>query len=717
MSKTVENSIKTKGRTIKKSTKIIVIIMIVVLVTAILAGIIAGIVIATKITPYEGFVTDAATGDAIEGVSVSDGKNVVKTDKSGAYKLKGWYKSNFVTVTIPSGYWTEQYYLRASNKTESYNFKLDKQTKDYTNHNFLQVTDTEIGAKGVGKWIDEVKDEAKAQDAAFIMQTGDICYEDGLREHIKDMNSKNMGVPVRYAIGNHDYVEYGSYGEQLFETIYGPIWYSFDVGNIHYVVTPMGSGDVAGKYNLTETWKWLANDLANMDEGKKVVIFNHDNAPDEENFVVKAGTKKLDLKEKGLISWIFGHWHYNMVNVVDGVYNICTSSPSGGGIDSSPAAIRTIRIENNTFKSTELRYVAYGGARETQQDNIWQSQLDGRNLYSSPLVVGDKVYVATIDDSYPNKPSVNCIDINTGAIIWTYKPTNSVRSDLYFADDKIVFQDTEGYVYAVDNQGKEVWKKDLKLTRLRNTTLSIIVEGNVVYCGNSRKVTALNLSNGDTVWENKLNKGENAPYRLSISGDKLVVGAHWNQYYFLNKNSGKTLDKSESTGLYTTCGPVFYDGKMLVMSNKALIEMDMSGKTLREHKFDDYTFNTASSPYISGGIAYISTSNKGIVAINMSDFSVVYNYATGVNMVHSSPYNSYSSTTVEATVVEHNGKLYFGANDGYIHCIDKLSGALVQKYDIGAPILSKLAIVTDANGKTSIIAADFAGRVTKIAIA
>lgn len=71
----------------------------------------------------------------------------------------------------------------------------------------------------------------KETDPAFLIHTGDICYEDGLKQHIKDMNTENMGVPVRYVIGNHDYVA-GKYGEALFESIYGPVWYSFDVGNL-----------------------------------------------------------------------------------------------------------------------------------------------------------------------------------------------------------------------------------------------------------------------------------------------------------------------------------------------------------------------------------------------------------------------------------------------------------------------------------------------------
>ena len=83
-------------------------------------------------------------------------------------------------------------------------------------------------------------------------------------------DSKNMGVPVRYVIGNHDYVHWGEYGEALFESIYGPVMYSFDVGQIHYIVTPIVYGDVQAKYTLQDVAVFLENDLKHVSPDKKV---------------------------------------------------------------------------------------------------------------------------------------------------------------------------------------------------------------------------------------------------------------------------------------------------------------------------------------------------------------------------------------------------------------------------------------------------------------
>ncbi len=50
---------------------------------------------------YSGTVT--ANGSPLENVSVSDGRNVVKTDQNGNFVLKGYRKTHFITVTAPAG--------------------------------------------------------------------------------------------------------------------------------------------------------------------------------------------------------------------------------------------------------------------------------------------------------------------------------------------------------------------------------------------------------------------------------------------------------------------------------------------------------------------------------------------------------------------------------------------------------------------------------------
>lgn len=692
----------------KKVTKIVIIIAIVLLSLSAIAGIATGIYFGVATVECSGYVSESGTNKALANVSVTDGKNVVKTDENGFYKLKGWHKAKFVTVSIPSGYWTEDYYISIDKKLETYNFSLDKSEKDNTNHTFLHVSDTEVGSKGVGPWIQDIKNVIEEQDPAFLMHTGDICYTDGLNSHIKGMNSENMGIPVRYSMGNHDYVD-GKYGEELFEKIYGPVCYSFDVGEIHYVVTPMGYGDKPARYSLSDIWRWVANDLANIKEGQKVVMFNHTYCPDEEGFTVKYGGKKLDLRENGLIAWLFGHWHYNYVNEVNGVLNISTSKPDGGGIDHSPNAVRSINVEGSKITDTQLHY-AYKISEDADTNYLWQTAIRGRSLYGEPIVVGDKAYIGTMSDNFPAICAITCVDLTNGNILWEFKTVNSVRNSMAYKDGKLIAQDSEGNVYCLNAEtGAKIWQTDCKLSDPRNTGKGVVIDGDKVYCGNPTKTTCLNLADGAILWQSDERGNSSSPNRNVIHGDYIIVGSHWDEMKVYNKNTGKKLWESSFTSNATTT-PVCVEDKIYFAHNSKLMVLDLkSGKVLKEKELEAYNFDTASKPIITGDIGYFNTVNAGIVAINLTNFETVWNFKTKKSLVYTSQYSNGDVKTVEGSMLERDGKLYFGASDGYVYIIDKATGKKMNEFNIGSPIFNSLAFYGD-----KILVSDFSGNVTLI---
>ena len=58
----------------------------------------------------------------IEGVIVTDGRNVTKTDKNGEFSLPGFEKTRFITITTPAGYVTKNFYIPIKSGNESYIF-------------------------------------------------------------------------------------------------------------------------------------------------------------------------------------------------------------------------------------------------------------------------------------------------------------------------------------------------------------------------------------------------------------------------------------------------------------------------------------------------------------------------------------------------------------------------------------------------------------------
>ena len=246
------------------------------------------------------------------GVAVSDGLNVVKTASDGTFSLPGHDRERFIFITTPSGYKTDnKHYHRINGDQVSYDFGLQSYNggiKKDGSHKYVHIADTEIfNTENHGDWVNNVRDYVANEQAAFIIHTGDICYDNGLKAHIKLMNTANMDCPMFYCIGNHDLVK-GKYGEELFESIYGPVYYSFDAGSTHYIVTPMAGGDYQPGYTKEDVYRWLKNDLAQVPQGKPIVVFNHDLLTYGDQFIFGINDQEqINLNEHNLKAWVYGH--------------------------------------------------------------------------------------------------------------------------------------------------------------------------------------------------------------------------------------------------------------------------------------------------------------------------------------------------------------------------------------------------------------------------
>lgn len=300
----------------------------------------------------------------LSGVSVSDGRNVVKTAADGSFELPENPQARFVSVTTPSGYAPgEAHYIPVAQEATSYDFGLVRNGHTGA-FEFIQITDSETPTPK--EWIEDLKGYAAANPTAFIIHTGDICYQPGEDFHAANVRTRHMGVPMYYAIGNHDLLR-GDYGEQYFEHLFGPVWYSFEVGNVHFQVLPMLGGDHAPSYSKKQVFDWIKNDLAQTDPKKKVVMFNHDLWFQGDDVVIRAGGDSLDMKKHNLVAFVYGHWHSQYAKRVDGVMTYCASTPDKGGIDHSPACFRVISVdaEGNISDKTRARYTNIPGLLAT----------------------------------------------------------------------------------------------------------------------------------------------------------------------------------------------------------------------------------------------------------------------------------------------------------------------------------------------------------------
>ncbi len=78
----------------------------------------------------------------IEGVTVSNGLNVRKTDSKGKFTLPEWDKARFITMYPRGGESPEKRYLDVVSKSTSYDFAVQKKPEKES-VKFIQISDTE----------------------------------------------------------------------------------------------------------------------------------------------------------------------------------------------------------------------------------------------------------------------------------------------------------------------------------------------------------------------------------------------------------------------------------------------------------------------------------------------------------------------------------------------------------------------------------------------
>ncbi len=647
-----------------------------------------------KTDTANGIVIDSETKEPLSNICVTDGRNVVKTDENGAFEISLWRKAHFITVTVPAGYSTEKYYIKIDKSVDSYDFSLDKsEITASADHSFIQISDTEIGEKGTGEWLDELKKMVAENNPAFLIHTGDICYEPGLKKHIEEMNTQTMGCTVKYVIGNHDYVK-GKYGEELYESLYGPVWYSFEVGNVHYVITSFQTGsDYKSLYNKNDRWKWLENDLRNVSDDMKVVMFNHTKSPSDD-YVLSFGRHELDLKQHNLIAWIFGHYHYNYVYENNGVVNICAPRPDCGGIDSSPAGARLIKIAADGSISTEMKY--YNSGKSTTPNNtVWNTKLDGKLLFCDTMLDNGYIYTATACDDYPDKSSrIYCLNKENGEVIWSYKTVNSVKNNLIIYENYLVAQDAQGNVYCLEkSKGKCLWQKETELGNGLGTSSAICESNGIVYTGSSRVISALDIKTGKLLWSTNRDKGENSPAEFTVCGNKLIVNSHWDSLAALDISNGKELWSNDDSNIrFRSSTPICIDGNLLVADSNAIMLVNgENGELISKKEFDKYDFSSSGQPLYEKGIVYIPTANSGLVAYDSANETILWNCQTKESILFTPPYVGKGSQTIESTPILHNESIIFGANDGFIYSVNIRTGEVEKSYSMGSAVLGKVA--------------------------
>ena len=250
----------------------------------------------------------------VGGVAVTDGENVVTTDADGYYSMSSAKPHGMVYISVPSGYTVKRgygavpefYHHTAKNAgvAERIDFELIDDG-DQTNHTMLLLGDIHLmGYNSNGNeanrnltqfnaLVNEINRYVADNEGSkiYAMTLGDMTWDSywiwnnfGIPDYVQISDRFNLNVYC--TVGNHDNdltvaEDWACMAD--WRRYYGPTYYSFNIGQVHYisldnVITRNGGTIETRDYNCGLTDQiltWLKKDLALVAKDTPIVVAMH----------------------------------------------------------------------------------------------------------------------------------------------------------------------------------------------------------------------------------------------------------------------------------------------------------------------------------------------------------------------------------------------------------------------------------------------------------
>ncbi len=286
--------------------------------------------------------------EGLAKIAVSNGQEIVETNADGRYEIPVDAQDGVVFLSKPRGWRTPLsedrlpsfYYLHKPQGSRALQFPGVAPTgalpaavnfplypQDEPEH-FRIVLFGDTQARNATEELYNANTsiaELIGTEAAFGVTLGDIVFDDLSVFPLHNRAVALIGIPWYNVIGNHD-INYDARtraeANETYERHYGPSYYSFDYGRVHFVVLDNidwspAAGETPGKYTGgfgAQQLEFLRNDLARIPPQQMVVLTMH--IP----LTLTADRHQVYrlIEQRPLCLSISGHTHTNEHHFIDG---------------------------------------------------------------------------------------------------------------------------------------------------------------------------------------------------------------------------------------------------------------------------------------------------------------------------------------------------------------------------------------------------------------
>ncbi|HEY2806811.1 MAG TPA: metallophosphoesterase [Gemmatimonadales bacterium] len=257
--------------------------------------------LAAPLSPVRGIVYLDRNGNGVRdsgeagvaGVVVSNQVHAVRTDAGGAFILPGGEGYGIVFVSAPDGYRAAgPFFRRAGDGPADFGLQAMPAKREFV---FIHASDTHLDSASLPRTrrLEALVDSIRPD---FVLLTGDLV-RDALRVSDTVATARyemvaaelaRMSRPVWTAPGNHELFgierarshvgqDHPLYARKMYRHYFGPDYYSFNYGGVHFVALNSVDYDDQSYYGHVDSVQvgWLREDLALVPASMPVVTFEH----------------------------------------------------------------------------------------------------------------------------------------------------------------------------------------------------------------------------------------------------------------------------------------------------------------------------------------------------------------------------------------------------------------------------------------------------------
>ena len=478
------------------------------------------------------------------------------------------------------------------------------------------------------------------------------------------------------------------------ESIFGPTYYSFDMGRWHVVIYP-DEDAMFGPDRATIKRCWLMNDLASAN-GRPIVMARHTHPRSEE------APWLGELARQGVKLLLFGHLHSSRCYESAGTLLVGTPPLCVGGMDMMPRGYRVLELGRSSIRTTHhplpaKRYPRPSGRSAVKQE-VWRKEFPGSLHCSPPTFSGDDLFVPLMDEENRHAAGVACISAANGRLRWLTRTPDSVRSSIAVHEDQIFGITFSGELFRLERQtGKLVWSARLEGYPHRWIASSPTVVEEVVIAGTAfGGIEAFDANTGRRSWKWTYpgGTGDRWPHygRHIRFGRCFCTRVHRTGVTCLSARNGR-IRWHFGAHYGHDSAPLLLSGDRLLVPDRGRIHVVDPSRgrriwTRRIGPTSVLNWQADESMLILNLAASSHPPRRGLAqARRAGNGDVLWQVEYGTDRIDMMAHRRGSANAWAAPLLTPDA-VWLGGLDGVLRRIDRLTGRTLARQDLGHPVMS-----------------------------